>query len=126
MVGFCRQRSTGKDYEAILSGERTFDDIALAWFGREKDTCADEIRLQLENFLESHLDIALEETECIALRRLIVDAMQSSGNREPQIKRINTLGPDALSNRLGALSLPYGISREWRISRVTPEDEILS
>lgn len=72
------------------------------------------------------MDIALEETECIALRRLIVDAMQSSGNREPQIKRINTLGPDALSNRLGALSLPYGISREWRISRVTPEDEILS
>ncbi len=93
---------------ADLANGADFRSYVYRWLGMEPpaDTSPDD----LDRFCREHLGQFLSGTEAVFLRSTIVRAYIKAGNREPQQKRLEHLGPEALTNRLKSLNLPYRIT----------------
>lgn len=103
-------------YEKILSGEVTFRQEVQRWLGLESDPEADPEE-QLLRFCEVNLGQELEEAQIVMLRKLIITAAKRRGFVEQQPKRVDTLGREALNNRLRFISSPYAIEKStWKIN----------
>lgn len=104
-----------KLYNAILSGTTTFEDTVASWLGKTY-TAPGTRREELTIFIESNLGASLNNEQQNTLRTKVYQAMLEAGIPEPHPKRVETLGTDALQNRMNQLSLPYIIDTFWRIT----------
>lgn len=104
-----------KFYDTLTSGKLTFQKAVSGWLGiSAKDTMSATDKL-LE-FCEVHVDSELPTEEVDIFRQLVVAAAEEGGHKEPQPKRINFLGQEALNNRLQNIAVPYAIAKgSWTI-----------
>lgn len=103
-----------------------FRECVYDWLGMvpEPDTVASVLKV----FYESCEERPLSKEQEDSLRKIIVQANVDAGNKEPHQKRLETLGAEALSNRLSDLGLPYYIERSpegWILKRKERTGELL-
>ena len=102
-------------YRSLSQGEISFEEMVCGWLGlshKEKK----QKRERLICFCNIHLGYNLNEDEIAIVRKLIIDACEEAGLKEPQAKRIDILKQDALNNRLEKIQLKYKFARDsWKI-----------
>ena len=74
---------------------------------------------ELTAFCEAHLGQELTGEETVTVRRLVVKAAEANGFTEPQPTRVDTLGPEALNNRLIKIESSFRFEKKrWVIIKV--------
>ena len=104
-------------YEKIQSGATTFRQEVQCWLGLEAEPEADPEE-QLLRFCEANLDRELDEDEIMPLRKLIVATAKCYGYIEQQPRRVDSLGREALNNRLAYFNCPFELAKTaWTIQK---------
>ena len=102
-------------YRKLLEGHTTFRDEVCKWLGKtqEPEKIPDD---ELNAFCEVHLGQELNEEEIVTVRKLIVKTAEAKGFKEQQPTRVDTLGTEALNNRLSKVGSPYRFEKKrWVI-----------
>ena len=102
-------------YRKLLEGHTTFRDEVCKWLGKtqEPEKIPDD---ELNAFCEVHLGQELNEEEIVTVRKLIVKTAEAKGFKEQQPTRVDTLGTEALNNRLSKVESPYRFEKKrWVI-----------
>ena len=108
-----------RKYLTMLLAGANFCSYVYEWLGIEP--LADQSLSELQLFYKENGDKELDEIQQNTLRKIIVKAYIDAGFTEPQQKRVDTHGQEALNNRLCTLGLPYYIERnnsKWRLKKV--------
>ena len=102
-------------YRKLLEGHTTFRDEVCKWLGKTQEPekiPGDE----LNAFFEAHLGQELSEEEIVTARKLVVKTAEAKGFKEQQPTRVDTLGTEALNNRLSKVESPYRFEKKrWVI-----------
>ena len=114
-VAFWALRRKDYFYRKLLEGHTTFRDEVCKWLGKtqEPEKIPDD---ELNAFCEVHLGQELNEEEIVTVRKLIVKTAEAKGFKEQQPTRVDTLGTEALNNRLSKVGSPYRFEKKrWVI-----------
>lgn len=106
-------------YEKLINNETPFHHEVEEWFGKEHPIENNK----LDEFYNSHYDVALTEEQENELREIITTMYRNSGKTEYQPKRNESLKHNALNNRLKDIEEPYEIlntSKGW-VLKYNPE-----
>lgn len=103
-------------YRKLLDEGPTFRDAVCSWLGKNLEP--DEVPAEeLTAFCEAHLGRELSEEEIVTVRKLVVKTAEAKRFKEQQPTRVDTLGTEALNNRLSKVESPYRFERKrWVIS----------
>ncbi len=104
-------------YRKICDGETTFRREVCKWLHKE-DVLMNKYE-KLFKFCDDYSDKELEDEECAALRKLILEACEEKSIKEAQPKRMDSLGIQALNNRLELLEVAYkiqSVNSKWIIT----------
>ena len=116
-----------RTYSKILSGETTFQDLVSEWLGVESPSPQDQ-RAQLEAFYNTWGEQHLPPERQAELRRIICNLYASTGHKDPQPRRAETMKYSALSNRLAEMNLPFRIvngQTGWILQSTIAQEENL-
>ena len=114
-VAFWALRRKDYFYRKLLEGHTTFRDEVCKWLGKtqEPEKIPDD---ELNAFCEAHLGQELNEEEIVMVRKRIVKTAEAKGFKEQQPTRVDTLGTEALNNRLSKVESPYRFEKKrWVI-----------
>ena len=114
-VAFWALRRKDYFYRKLLEGHTTFRDEVCKWLGKtqEPEKIPDD---ELNAFFEDHLGKELSEEEIVMVRKRIVKTAEAKGFKEQQPTRVDTLGTEALNNRLSKVESPYRFEKKrWVI-----------
>lgn len=106
-------------FRGILSGELSFRETVASWLGMEPPSQQDRC-IQLEAFYDTWGEKTLSTKQQADLREIICGLYSSTGHKDPQPKRVSSLGYQALSNRLREMGLPYRVEADgdtWTLCR---------
>lgn len=114
-VAFWALRRKDYFYRKLLEGHTTFRGEVCKWLGKtqEPEKIPDD---ELNAFCEAHLGQELNEEEIVMVRKRIVKTAEAKGFKEQQPTRVDTLGTEALNNRLSKVESPYRFEKKrWVI-----------
>ena len=104
-------------YEQFISknATATFQSVVRKWLGMAVENNLD-YRDALSSFCSQHKDTEMVESEISEFRKLVVNACEQNGHKEPQPTRKDSLGIGALNNRLTKLEMPFELEeKQWVI-----------
>lgn len=104
-------------YEQFISENApvTFQSVVRKGLGMVVEDTVDP-REVLISFCSVHQDTEMTENQIVEFRKLVVNACEQNGHKEPQPTRKNSLGMGALNNRLAKLSVPFELDeKQWII-----------
>lgn len=104
-------------YEQFISenATATFQNVVKEWLGMVVESRAN-YRNELVSFCLQYENTEMIDSEIAEFRKLVVNACEQNGHKEPQPTRKVKLGIDALNNRLSKLAVPFDLDeKRWVI-----------
>ena len=110
-----------KFYKSLSNPDLDFPMAVYSWLGQPPAEEAENLQKQLLYYCSEHENTILSEEELRAFRRLVIAAAIQHGFREPHADRLESLGREAINNRLRFVQCGYMVTKDQQLIRTVQD-----